>query len=71
MGRNGNPKGTPENVNVYDFENKELGKVCPYGVYDMGENMAWVNVGIDHDTASFAVESIRRWWNIWGKKFML
>lgn len=67
-GKEWNPKGTPENVNVYDFENKELGKVCPYGVYDMGENMAWVSVGVDHDTASFAVESIRRWWNMMGKE---
>ena len=67
-GKEWQPKGTPEKVNVYDFIDKELGKVCPYGVYDIGENMGWVNVGIDHDTASFAVESIRRWWNIMGKE---
>ena len=42
--------------------------MCPYGVYDMGKNVAWVSVGVDHDTASFAVESIRRWWNTMGKE---
>jgi transposase len=67
-GKEWHPKGTPEKVKVYDFEDKELGKVCPYGVYDMGENMGWVSVGIDHDTASFAVESIRRWWNTMGNE---
>jgi transposase len=67
-GKEWQPKGKPEKVKVYDFEDKELGKVCPYGVYDIGENMGWVNVGIDHDTASFAVESIRRWWNTMGKE---
>ncbi len=67
-GKEWHPKGTPEKVKVYDFEDKELGKVCPYGVYDMRENMGWVSVGIDHDTASFAVESIRRWWNTMGKE---
>lgn len=67
-GKEWQPKGMPEKVKVYDFEDKELGKVCPYGVYDIGENMGWVNVGIDHDTASFAVESIRRWWNTMGKE---
>jgi len=54
------PKNDPTNVNVYDFVDKELGKVNPYGVYDIFKNEGWVNVGIDHDTASFAVESIRR-----------
>jgi transposase len=62
------PKKDPINVNVYDFVDKELGKVNPYGVYDIFKNEGWVNVGIDHDTASFAVESIRRWWNIMGSK---
>jgi transposase len=62
------PKGTPEKVKVYDFEDKELGKVNPYGVYDIERNMGWVSVGIDHDTASFAVESIRRWWYTMGKE---
>lgn len=61
------PKGKPEPVNVHDFENKELGKVAPYGVFDISLNEGWVNVGIDHDTAAFAVESIRRWWNMMGK----
>jgi transposase len=62
------PKNDPINVNVYDFIDKELGKVNPYGVYDLYANEGWVNVGIDHDTASFAVESIRRWWNMMGCK---
>ena len=67
-GKEWHRKGTPEKVKVYDFVDKELGKICPYGVYDMGENAAWVSVGVDHDTASFAVESIRRWWNTMGKE---
>jgi transposase len=62
------PKKDPILVNVYDFRDKELGKVNPYGVYDITNNEGWVNVGIDHDTASFAVESIRRWWDIMGCK---
>ncbi len=62
------PKNDPINVNVYDFVDKKLGKVNPYGVYDLFRNEGWVNVGIDHDTASFAVESIRRWLNIMGCK---
>jgi len=66
-GKEWHPKGKPEKVKVYDFEDKELGKVNLYGAYDIGENMGWVNVGIDHDTASFAVESIRRWWYTMGK----
>ena len=60
-------KGDPVKVNVHDFMDKELGKVAPYGVYDLQHNEAWVNVGTDHDTAMFAVESIRRWWNMMGK----
>ena len=60
------PKKDPLKVNVYDFVDKELGKVNPYGVYDSTNNVGWVNVGIDHDTASFAVESIRRWWYMMG-----
>ncbi len=56
------PKGKPEEVRVHDFKIPELGRVNPYGVYDIGQNAGWVNVGIDHDTAAFAVESIRRWW---------
>ncbi len=62
------PKGDPVKVNVHDFMDKELGKVAPYGVYDLKHNEAWVNVGTDHDTAVFAVESIRRWWNMMGKE---
>jgi hypothetical protein len=61
------PKGKPEEVRVHDFKIKELGKVSPYGVYDQTLNKGWVNVGIDHDTSAFAVESIRRWWNMMGK----
>lgn len=56
------PKGKPIAVNAYDFVDKKLGKALPYGVYDLYLNQGWVNVGIDHDTAQFAVESIRRWW---------
>lgn len=61
------PKKSPELVRVHDFQIKELGKVNPYGVYDLTNNTGWVNVGTDHDTAAFAVESIRRWWNLMGK----
>jgi transposase len=61
-GREWQPTGAPEKVNVHDFADPELGKVIPYGVYDLAANEGWVNVGIDHDTAEFAVESIRRWW---------
>lgn len=66
-GRELRPKGTPEPVRVHDFKIPELGKVVPYGVYDITANAGWVNVGIDHDTAAFAVESIRRWWQALGK----
>jgi transposase len=62
------PKGKPTLVNVYDFLNKELGKATPYGVYDIHRNEGYVNVGIDHDTSEFAVESVRRWWKYLGKK---
>ena len=61
-GREWRPKGEPEPVRVHDFALPELGKVSPYGVYDLAQNRGWVSVGIDHDTAAFAVESIRRWW---------
>lgn len=61
------PKGNPESVNVYDFINPELGRVNPYRIYDIGKNAGWVSVGTDHDTSSFAVETIRRWWNVVGK----
>ena len=55
------PKGCPQRVKVHDFEDKELGKVVPYGVYDVGANTGWVSVGITKDTAQFAVSTIRRW----------
>lgn len=61
------PKGAPERVRVHDFIDKELGKAIPYGVYDVERNEGWVNVGVTHDTAEFAVESIRRWWREMGK----
>jgi hypothetical protein len=57
------PKGSPEQVSTHDFPDKQLGKAVPYGIYDVAANTGWVNVGIDHDTATFAVESMRRWWN--------
>lgn len=60
-------KGVPQRVNTYDFMDKDLGKVAPYGIYDMAKNKGWVNVGISSDTAEFAVESIRRWWQDRGK----
>jgi len=62
-------KGSPEKVNVYDFIDKEKGKVAPYGIYDLSKNNGWVNVGISFDTAAFAVNSIRAWWHDLGKKF--
>ena len=61
-GREWTPKGEPEEVRVHDFIIPELGRAAPYGVYDIGENAGWVSVGVDHDTASFAVNAIRRWW---------
>lgn len=61
------PKGEPIEVNVHDFPSAAVGKAIPYGVYDLGRNVGWVNVGTDHDTAAFAVESIRRWWQHDGK----
>jgi hypothetical protein len=65
-GRAWRPKGEPEEVRVYDFKIPELGRVTPYGVYDVAANAGWVSVGIDHDTAAFAVASIRRWWVLAG-----
>jgi len=61
-GQEWHPQGQPEAVRVHDFVISELGRANPYGVYDLAQNTGWVNVGIDHDTAAFAVESIRRWW---------
>jgi hypothetical protein len=66
-GQEWEPKGRPRRVNSKDFPNKELGKVSPYGVYDLTADEGWVNVGITHDTAAFAVESIRRWWSRMGR----
>ena len=68
VGREWQPAGEPVPVRVHDFLDKTLGKAIPYGVYDLLRNEGWVNVGVDHDTAEFAVESIRRWWNRMGKR---
>jgi hypothetical protein len=67
-GREWHPQGQPEEVRVHDFLDKTKGKVIPYGVYDILNNQGWVNVGIDHDTAQFAVNSIRRWWKRMGHR---
>ena len=66
-GREYRPIGEPEKVRVHDFLIKELGRAVPYGVYDLAANAGWVNLGIDHDTAAFAVHSIRRWWQELGR----
>jgi hypothetical protein len=65
-GREWWPQSVPEEVRVHDFQDKELGKAIPYGVYDITNNQGWVSVGIDHDTAHFAARSIRRWWDEMG-----
>ncbi|MFF5075359.1 ISAzo13 family transposase, partial [Micromonospora olivasterospora] len=62
-GRQWRPAGEPVATRTHDFPDSELGKAVPYGIYDLAANTGWVNVGTDHDTAAFAVESIRRWWN--------
>jgi hypothetical protein len=67
IGREWRRKGDPSKVRVHDFPIPGLGKAAPYGVYDVTENVGWVSVGVDHDTAAFAVESIRRWWNLMGR----
>jgi hypothetical protein len=67
-GREWRPQGEPEEVRVHDFQDKTLGKAIPYGVYDILNNQGWVSVGIDHDTAEFAVNSIRRWWKQMGHR---
>ena len=67
-GREWRPEGFPERVRVHDFKIPELGKAIPYGVYDLTRNNGWVNVGINHDTAAFAVQSIRRWWQAMGRR---
>jgi len=66
-GREWRPKGEPEPVRVHDFKDKQLGKASPYGIYDITANQGWVNVGVDHDTAQFAVNSIRGWWEHLGQ----
>jgi len=67
-GQEWRPKGDPEKVRVHDFVIPELGRAAPYGVYDLAYNTGWVSVGVDHDTASFAVETIRRWWYAMGQE---
>jgi len=66
-GREYRPQGNPEEVRVHDFLIKELGRAVPYGVYDLAANCGWVSVGVDHDTAAFAVNSIRQWWQTVGR----
>ena len=67
VGKEWCPQGEPTEVNVHDFMDKKLGKAIPYGVYDLTANAGWVSVGTDHDTADFAVETIRRWWRRMGR----
>jgi hypothetical protein len=66
-GRELRPQGDPEKVRIHDFVIPALGRATPYGIYDLARNAGWVSVGVDHDTASFAVESIRRWWRSMGQ----
>jgi len=67
-GRTWRPHGNPERVKVHDFLEPEKGKAIPYGVYDLGRNLGWVSVGVDHDTATFAVATIRWWWRELGRR---
>src|SRR4051794_18362901 len=67
-GREWQPNGQPEEVQVHDFPDPRVGKAIPYGVYDLGWDLGWVNVGVDHDTASFAVGGIRQWWSGMGEE---
>jgi hypothetical protein len=67
-GREWRPQGDPEEVRVHDFLIKQLGRAVPYGIYDLAANAGWVSVGIDHDTAAFAVQTIRSWWHAVGSK---
>jgi transposase len=67
-GREWRPKGEPELVRTHDFKDKQLGKAIPYGIYDLANDEGWVNVGIDHDTAQFAVASIQGWWQHLGRE---
>ena len=66
-GREWRPQGDPEKVRVHDFLIKELGRAVPYGIYDLAANAGWVNAGVGHDTAAFAVQTIRRWWQEVGR----
>jgi len=66
-GREYQPAGAPEQVNVHDFPDKELGKAIPYGIYDVSANTGWVSVGTDHDTSAFAVATLRTWWETIGR----
>jgi hypothetical protein len=66
-GREWRPQGSPDDVRVHDFLIKELGRAVPYGIYDLAANTGWVNVGVDNDTAAFAVQTIRRWWQEVGR----
>jgi len=65
-GREYQPTGAPEEVNVHDFPDKDLGKAIPYGIYDVSANAGWVSVGVDHDTSAFAVATLRDWWDTVG-----
>jgi Rhodopirellula transposase DDE domain len=67
-GREWQPSGAPQTVNVHDFPDPELGKAIPYGVYDVTANAGWVSVGMDHDTAPFAVQSLSNWWRQMGRE---
>jgi hypothetical protein len=67
-GREWHPRATPEEVNAHDFIDPKLGRAVPYGAYDIADNKGWVSVGTDHDTASFAVHAIRRWWRAMGQQ---
>jgi hypothetical protein len=67
-GRTWRPKGRPEPVNVHDFRDPDMPRAVPYGIYDLADNVGWVSVGTDHDTASFAVNAIRRWWISMGQQ---
>ena len=67
-GREWRPAGKPQEVRVHDFIDETKGKAIPYGIYDLGKNLGWVSVGVDHDTAAFAVNAIRRWWRDMGRR---
>ena len=66
--RRNSEQGSPEAVRVHDFIIPELGRAAPYGVYDLAGDAGWVSVGVDHDTAAFAVDTIRRWWQLMGRE---